>query len=118
MSRSMNRREAIAALASAAAIPLATGCKRATAPAAANADAHALASLDRVADNLLRLAPESATSLGIDTGARAALRAQLSDRSLEGQRRIARQVREDLERVNAIDVSRLTHAMRTSVEVV
>jgi len=74
--------------------------------------------LDRVAENLLRLFPEGATSLGIDTGARAALRSELGDRSGQGQQRIASQVREDLERVKAIDTSRLTHATRTSVEVV
>jgi len=74
--------------------------------------------LDRVAENLLRLFPEGATSLGIDTGARAALRSGLGDRSGQGQQRIASQVREDLERVKAIDTSRLTHATRTSVEVV
>ncbi len=74
--------------------------------------------VDRIAANLLRLAPESATSLGIDTGDRAALRSQLTDRSADGQRRIASQVREDLERVRALDTAPLTHAMRTTVEVV
>ena len=71
-----------------------------------------------MADNLLRLLPESATSLGIDTGARAALRSQLADRSAEGQQRIATQLRADLERVNAFNTSGLSHATRTSVEVV
>jgi uncharacterized protein (DUF885 family) len=78
----------------------------------------ALALLDDVAENLLRLAPEGATSLGIDTGARAALRAMLTDRSAEGQRRIANQLRSDLARVNAFDTTGLSHATRTSFEVV
>jgi uncharacterized protein (DUF885 family) len=81
-------------------------------------EADALALLDELAENLLRLLPESATSLGIDIGARAPLRSQLADRSAEGQQRIANQLRSDLERANAFDASRLTHAMRTSVEVV
>jgi len=81
-------------------------------------DARVIALLDDVANNLLRLAPEQATSLGIDTGARAALRSMLSDRSAEGQERIANQLRADLARVNAIDTSGLSHATRTSVEVV
>jgi uncharacterized protein (DUF885 family) len=85
-------------------------------PASGDADAPAL--LDRIAGNLLGLAPESATSLGIDTGDRAGLRSQLTDRSAEGQQRIATQVRADLERAKAIDTSRLSHAMRTNVEVV
>ena len=115
----VTRREALAALASAAALPLMTGCgrKETTVPSAST-DADALALLDDVADNLLRLLPESATSLGIDTGARAALRSQLADRSAEGQQRLATQVRADLERVNAFDTAGLSHATRTSVEVV
>ena len=80
------------------------------------ADARAL--LDELGENLLRLLPESATSLGIDTGARASLRAQLTDRSAAGQQRIASQLKGDLERANAVDTSALSHATRTSVEVV
>lgn len=86
--------------------------------ATADPDAATLAELDRMAENLLRLAPESATSLGIDTGDRAALRSQLADRSAKGVERLAAQIRSDMERVRAIDTSGLTHAMRTSVEVV
>jgi uncharacterized protein (DUF885 family) len=115
MSSGMTRREALATLTSAVALPLAYGCAT---PSPADAEAAALALLDRVAENLLRLIPESATSLGIDTGDRAALRSQLTDRSTAGQQRIASQVRDDLERVRAIDTAPLTHAMRTSVEVV
>jgi uncharacterized protein (DUF885 family) len=115
----LSRREALAALASAAALPLVSACgrERATAPAAST-EADALALLDSVAENLLRLLPESATSLGIDTGARAALRSQLGDRSLEGQKRIAQQVRADLDRVNAFNSGGLSYATRTSLDVV
>ncbi len=114
-----SRREAIAALASAAALPLVTACSSngTSAPLPPN-DGDALTLLDSVADNLLRLQPESATSLGIDTGARAALRSQLADRSAEGQQRLATQVRTDLERVKAFNTTGLSHPMRTSVEVV
>ena len=87
----MSRRQAMAALASTAALPLVSACasdRPPSAPAVAGAGADevgALALLDSCADHLLRLAPESATSLGLDTGARAALRSQLADRSAEGQ---------------------------------
>lgn len=116
----MNRREAIAALVSTAALPLMHGCGRepSSTPAITNMEGDTLSLLDQFAENLLRLVPESATSLGIDTGARAALRSQLADRSAEGVQRIAGQVRSDLERANAVDRSRLTHGTRTSVEVV
>jgi uncharacterized protein (DUF885 family) len=116
---SLSRREAITALASVAALPLVSACGRDRAPTPpATNEADALALLDGFADNLLRLLPESATSLGIDTGARAALRSQLTDRSAEGQQRVAKQLRADLERVNAFNTSGLSHATRTSFEVV
>jgi uncharacterized protein (DUF885 family) len=103
------RREALAALASAAALPLTSGCARDGGPAPpASNDADALKLLESVADDLLRLLPESATSLGVDTGARAALRSQLADRSADGQQRLAKQVRADLERVTAFDTAGLS----------
>jgi uncharacterized protein (DUF885 family) len=74
--------------------------------------------LDDIADRLLRLAPETATSLGIDVGARAELRSQLFDRSAEGQQRIANQLRQDVARANAFNTAGLSHPMRTSFEVV
>ncbi len=115
----LSRREAIAAMAAAAALPLMDACTRDRAEApATSSDADALALLDAVAEDLLRRYPESATSLGVDTGARAALRSRLTDRSAEGQDAIATQVRTDLERVNAFEVAGLSHAVRTSLEVV
>ena len=116
----MNRREALAAIATTAALPLLHGCNAqpASAPIAKNPDADALALLDQIGENYLRFAPEGATTLGIDTGARAALRSQLADRSADGQKKIAGIVRQDLERAKAFDTSGLGHATRTSVEVV
>ena len=118
----MNRREAIVALASAATVPLLHGCRETSlttgTASTANVEADAGALLDAIGENYLRFAPESATSLGVDTGARAALRSQLTDRSAEGQQRIANQVRQDLERAKTFDSSRLPHATRTSIDVV
>jgi len=45
--------------------------------------------LDSIAEQVLRLQPENATSLGIDTGARAGLRAQFADGSVAGNARFA-----------------------------
>jgi uncharacterized protein (DUF885 family) len=116
----ISRRDAIAAFASIAAWPLMSGCtrERAAPPAAGTTEADAAAMLDEIADNLLRLTPETATSLGIDTGSRADLRAQLLDRSADGQQRIANQLRRDLERANAFNSSGLSHPLRTTFEVV
>jgi uncharacterized protein (DUF885 family) len=119
--KSISRREALAALASTLALPLVPGCNREQRPAtppAKGGDAEALALLDDIAEHLLRLLPETATSLGIDTGARAALRSQLTDRSAGGQQRLVEQLRRDVARANAFDVEGLSHAARTSVDVV
>jgi uncharacterized protein (DUF885 family) len=120
----LTRREAIAALACTATAPLMSACNRepgstASRPASsAHTEAEARALLDDIGDRLLRRTPETATSLGIDTGPRAELRSQLMDRSAEGQQAIASQLRQDLERVRAFDASGLPHATRTSLEVV
>src|SRR4051794_26307117 len=109
--RFVTRREMLASLASLAALPLLSSCAgyRASLPAATgNADHQALALLDDLASNLLNLYPEGATSLGIDVGARAGLRARLTDRSAEGQQRIARQLRSDLDRLNAFPATDLS----------
>ena len=129
--RTLTRRDVLAALASAATVPLMTACGRPRASVASEGpitsapvapvgpdEVAARALLDDIADSLIRLTPEQATSLGIDVGARAALRSQLMDRSAEGQRRVADQLRSDLARVNAFDTTGLSHETRTSFEVV
>ena len=113
----MSRRDALATLASTAALPLVAGCSAAPSSSAPT-DADALALLDACAGSFLKLFPESATSLGIDTGARASLRGQLGDRSPQGRQRVIDQLRADLQRVSGLDTSPLSHAVRTSVEVV
>jgi uncharacterized protein (DUF885 family) len=113
----LNRRQAMAGLAATTTLPLVTGALPAFAQATA-AESQATALLDSIAENLLRLFPESATQLGIDKDERAALKSQLRDRSGIGQQRIAQTLRADLARANAVDVSALSHSTRTSVEVV
>lgn len=110
----LTRRDLIATLAAVAALPLVANCGDST----SRQDAAALALLDDVANNLLQHFPETATSLGIDVGTRAALRSQLADRSAEGQQRLVATLRADLARVGAIDTGALSYSMRTSVEVV
>ncbi len=110
----ISRREALAGLAATTALPVLSS----SAIAAPATDAQANALLDSVADHLLRLYPTQATSLGVDKGALASLRSELPDRSIAGQQRLARTVRADLARVEALDTSRLSFPVRTSVEVV
>lgn len=70
------------------------------------------------AEELLVDYPETATGLGIDTGARAHLKSKLTDRSPAGQRAIAQRVAKRLERLNAIDVSKLSDAARVDVDII
>jgi uncharacterized protein (DUF885 family) len=81
------------------------------------ADKAAEALLTELSEEMMVDYPETATSLGIDTGARAALKAKLTDRSAEGQRAIAQRVAKRLERVKAIDTSTLGDAARIDVDV-
>src|SRR5690606_21954841 len=108
----LSRRELIATLASATTLPLLGPIASAFAlENQAAGDAPALMLLESIAENLLRLFPESATSLGIDNGARAALRSQLTDRSLAGQKRIAGQLKADLARLDTLDTGGLSPSL-------
>ena len=110
------RRESLAALSATAAFPFLTRATPAFAAPASEAQAKAL--LDSIGENLLRLSPTQATSLGIDTGPRTSYRYRLGDSSAAGQARIAATLKADLARADAIDTSKLPFATRTSVEVV
>ncbi len=77
----------------------------------------AQAYLDWVAWQLVGLSPESATSLGIDTGVHAGLRAKLGDRSAAGQARIAALLRTALTGAKRHENARLDPATRTSLAV-
>src|SRR3546814_7668740 len=59
-----------------------------------------------------------ATSRGIDTGARAAMRGQLGDRSAAGVTALAETLKADVARVRAFDKAGLDHQTRTSLAVV
>ena len=74
--------------------------------------------LAEMAEELLADYPENATSLGIDTGPRAQLKARLSDRSAAGQEAIARRVARRLERLRAIDAAAFDEAARIDLDVV
>lgn len=79
---STSRRQFLATTAAGAAcasLPAAAWAKAAATPAR---DAKFAALLDAMAEELLTLSPESATSLGLDKGARAGLKSKLSDGSL------------------------------------
>ncbi|WIA58403.1 DUF885 family protein [Sphingobium sp. WTD-1] len=85
---------------------------------ATTADARAEALLAGMAEAMLVDAPETASGLGLDTGARAPLKARLGDKSPAGQARIAAHVKDRLTQLRAVDLDALSPATRTDVEVV
>jgi len=90
---------------------------RADSSTAVTGDAAAEKLLAEFAEELMVAYPENATSLGVDNGARAALKARLTDRSAAGQAAIARQVKQRIERVKSIDTASLGDAARIDVDV-
>ena len=71
-----------------------------------------------IAEELLADYPENASALGLDNGARAALKCRLTDRSLAGQRRLAERAAARLAQLRAIDPATLTPAARIDLDVV
>lgn len=98
-----------------AALALPGGRALAAAPSGEKAAAELL---DSIAWNLLELAPENATGLGVDTGVHAGLRSRLEDRSFAGRATLAKTLRADVARVAAFDTTGLDHADRTSLAVI
>ena len=128
LSTPFTRRQTLATLSTGAASLALAACSRGPAatavlpPTDATPQVAAEALLASIADNLLTLSPEGATSLGIDTGARAAERGKLSDRSAAGQQVVANTLKADIARVRAFEATggteRIDHKTRTSLAVV
>lgn len=85
---------------------------------AQGAEDQAKALIDRTAEALLQLAPESATSLGIDKEKRAPLKHRLADRTPAGQRKMADHLRRTLAEIARLDLDALSPATRTHVDVI
>ena len=114
----LTRREMLAAGSIGALALTLPGCAATVAGPATAASANPTALLDDFAWRLLEQRPEAATEKGVDTGANAALRGKLEDRSVAGQNALAASLRADLARAEAIDLAPLDPATRTSFEVV
>jgi len=110
----LDRRQFLTAAASVASLQALPA--RAAPPGSADAAAEAL--LADIAEALLADHPENATSLGLDKGARAALKSRLGDRSLAGKAREAAEVRTRLARLAAVPRARLSPAALLDLEVV
>ena len=86
--------------------------------AAAQGDAAAEALLSSVAEDLMRDYPENASALGLDKGARAGLKASLTDRSLDGRGKLAATAKARLARMKAVDRRGLSAATTLDLGVV
>ncbi len=109
-SLTFDRREALSASISAAALVAAPGAANAAAKAVSTPATRFRGLLDTVAEELLRLSPTTATSLGLDNGKRAALKAQLGDGSPAGDAKWAAEVKSILTRLNGINRAALSPA--------
>lgn len=107
----MDRRQALALTLSAAAVsamPAVANAAAKAAPASASAKFSGL--LANVAEELLKLSPATATSLGLDSGPRLALKSQWGDGSPKGDAQWAAEVKSILSRLNGIDRAALSPA--------
>jgi uncharacterized protein (DUF885 family) len=112
-----SRRQAVAALAAGAALPLLSGCATTASQAAGSGDQQAERLLAALTEEHLRLSPGSATSLGIDVGERAGLRALLSDNSPAGIAQALAWLRSAVSRLDALDSAALSPELRSYVEI-
>ena len=86
--------------------------------AAGDGDAAAEKLLAETAEEIMVDYPETASSLGIDKDKRVALKSKLQDRSAAGQKAIEQRIAKRLERLKAVDTSRLSDGARIDVDVV
>ena len=114
-----SRRDAIAVIGASSALVTVPGIAKTRSTGGVRTDeAQAQKQLERVAEHFLALAPETATSLGVDKGARAGLRSRLGERSQTGQDRLRDMIASDLRTIERLDLSGLSHSTRTSLQVV
>ena len=111
----LDRRQLLASGAAAAALaPLAAHGQGGPVPAAEDARLHAMFDEFMVED--LRRRPESATQLGLDKGANAGLRSQLSDNSEAGRAANKTLTANQLRRLQAVDRTALSRASRVDLD--
>uniref|UniRef100_B0T4Z8 Twin-arginine translocation pathway signal n=1 Tax=Caulobacter sp. (strain K31) TaxID=366602 RepID=B0T4Z8_CAUSK len=109
----LNRRDVLALGAATLALGSASASR-----AAAPGDTAAEAQLSGVAEDLMREYPENASALGLDKGARAALKSTLTDRSLEGRAKLAAAAKARVARMKAVDRKGLSPATAQDLGVV
>jgi len=112
----MDRRSFLTATSTATALALSPGLLRAT--TAPSGDAALDDLFGEIFDENLDESPESATQLGLDKGARAALKGKLDDRSLAGRAGDLARTKRAISRIEAIKPASLSSAGNLNREVV
>lgn len=115
----MDRRDFVlgaATLTLAGALPLRAAVARSGSTSHADKALHAM--LDRFFYARLEESPEQATRLGLDTGARIALRRRLDDDSAQGQRKALARAKSELSELRRVDPSKLSPTARIDHQVV
>lgn len=110
----IDRRRFVAGSGAALALSALPGVASAQASASETAKARAL--YDRLFEAMLRSSPETATSLGLDTGARDGLRARLSDNSAANRFGLSQTFAAARPQIRAIDARKLSDEERTYLE--
>jgi uncharacterized protein (DUF885 family) len=116
--QNFSRRDLLLSALSATAVSALPGFALADTPAASPADANFTRLLDEIAEEILRLSPTGATGLGLDNGARAALKSQLEDLSDKGDAAWAAEVHAIQKRLGAIDRGTLSATAQTRYDTV
>lgn len=114
----MHRRQFLSSAATVGILATLPAAVRAQAAGASGEDAKLRAMLDQFFYARLEDSPESATSLGLDTGERAHLKGKLSDRSREGTKRDLARAKAELAQLRTINRSALSESSQLDVEIV
>ena len=116
---SLSRRDVLLGSVATACLSGLPGCSPATSPDRQNnAKRAAETALDSAKDLMLRLFPETVTSLGLKDKAYASSNFNLEDRSRAGQERQARDVKPVLAALQAVDTSQISPELGLDVDVV
>ncbi len=112
----MDRRQFLSSTGAATALALAPGALKAAEPATGDVALNAV--FEAIFQENLDDSPENVTGLGLDTGKRAAAKAQLSDRSLAARAKDLSRTKQAIARIEAVDTKTLSDAGKLNREVV
>lgn len=109
----LDRRQLLMSAGAAGLVATAPGLANAVVkPAASPGDAAVNGRLAKLADTILNSSPEFATGLGLDTGAKAGLKSQISDSSWAAVQQVATLSGQELKALKAIPEAGLSHDVR------